>query len=186
MARKIILKEDGLNGSGNSPSGYKYLGDNAGTISQKVGPTVSGIGGAVSEYTETIVNISSAQILAMGTTPIELLPAAGANSYYDINKVVLEYTYGNSAYAVTDDFQIKDSDGSVVAVAPSYLLVFTQDVAWTGSLRNQLNAVSSPTGYNYGEAIILNSAYTISCTNPTLGDGTLRVKIYYKVITFGA
>ncbi len=73
MARKIILKEDGLNGAGAAPTGYKYLGDDAGTVSQKVGATVSGLGG--SEWTETIVNISASQLLNLGTSPVELLPA---------------------------------------------------------------------------------------------------------------
>lgn len=45
MARKIVLKEDGLTGTSNTPSGYKYLGDSGGDISQKVGGTVSVIGG---------------------------------------------------------------------------------------------------------------------------------------------
>jgi hypothetical protein len=42
-------------------------------------------GGGGSDYTETIVNISSAQILAMGTTPIELLPAPGVGKYYEFD-----------------------------------------------------------------------------------------------------
>jgi hypothetical protein len=32
--KKIIVKDDGLNGSPNSPSGYKYLGYNGGTFSE--------------------------------------------------------------------------------------------------------------------------------------------------------
>jgi hypothetical protein len=44
MAKKIILKENGLVGSGTTPSGYKFIGDNDGNISQKIGATVSGIG----------------------------------------------------------------------------------------------------------------------------------------------
>jgi hypothetical protein len=45
MARKIVLKENGLAGSGNTPSGYKYLGDSSGDISEKIGATISAIGG---------------------------------------------------------------------------------------------------------------------------------------------
>jgi hypothetical protein len=46
--KKIIVKDDGLNGSPNSPSGYKYLGYNGGTFSEKSGSTVSAIGGGSS------------------------------------------------------------------------------------------------------------------------------------------
>jgi hypothetical protein len=43
--RKTIYKEDGLNGSPNSPTGYKYVGYDGETFSEKSGATVSAIGG---------------------------------------------------------------------------------------------------------------------------------------------
>jgi hypothetical protein len=45
MARKVILKDNGLNGSSSSPTGYKYLGYDGDIISDKNGSTVSSIGG---------------------------------------------------------------------------------------------------------------------------------------------
>ena len=42
--KRLIFKEDGLNGSSNTPSGYRYVGYDGTTISQKSGATVSGIG----------------------------------------------------------------------------------------------------------------------------------------------
>lgn len=45
MARKIILKEDGLTGSTNAPSGYRYVGYNGSIPAEKYGATVSPIGG---------------------------------------------------------------------------------------------------------------------------------------------
>jgi len=57
MAKKIILKENGLVGSSTTPSGYKFIGDNDGNISQKVGATVSEIGG-ISGYSEMKIGVS--------------------------------------------------------------------------------------------------------------------------------
>jgi hypothetical protein len=51
MAKKIILKENGLVGSSTTASGYKFIGDNDGNISQKIGATVSGIGLGYKVYT---------------------------------------------------------------------------------------------------------------------------------------
>jgi hypothetical protein len=58
MARKIILKEDGLAGSGNSPSGYSYLGKNGSTLSEKIGATVSEVGGQSNTFIN-LVDIST-------------------------------------------------------------------------------------------------------------------------------
>lgn len=46
MARKIILSNNGMSGTSNAPTGYKYLGYDNETISEKNGATVSAIGGS--------------------------------------------------------------------------------------------------------------------------------------------
>ena len=50
MARKVILKDNGLNGVGNTPTGYSYLGKDGTTLSEKIGATVSVVGGGGSNY----------------------------------------------------------------------------------------------------------------------------------------
>ncbi len=187
MARKIILKEDGLNGAGTAPTGYKYLGDDAGTVSQKVGATVSGLGGGGSEYTETIVNITSAQILAMGTTPIELLPAAGVGKYYDIEKVVFEFTYGSEPYLIygDDEYPVISVNGSPFRLERG-IIEFEQNVIlfWNSNIVASTPVASTHCVSNVG--ITNQSVQLMSSGDVGFGDGTLRVKIYYKVLTFGA
>jgi hypothetical protein len=136
--------------------------------------------------TTEVVNISSAQILAMGTTPIELLPAAGANKYYDIEKVILEYTHVTTAYS-SPDLVIK-SNGSL------WGFVYSQFVLLAGS-ESTVTFVNKPMDYNSTDFITtpynfpLNTDLTIGTydnSNPTLGDGTLRAIITYTLRTFGA
>lgn len=88
---------------GNPPSGYKFLGDSSGVISEKSGPTVSYI--ADPNLTQ-VVNISSAQILTLGSSPVTLLTAPGANKYYDVKKVIVEYTYGTVEYALNTQLAV--------------------------------------------------------------------------------
>jgi hypothetical protein len=138
-------------------------------------------------YTETIVNISSAQILSMGTTPIELLPAAGANKYYDIEKYIFEYDHNTTAYETFSPLLIYDFFGrviinnSIIGTAENIALIvrgkFDENYDYEGDLFPMVN----PTPINY--RIRLTTADPL---NPILGDGTLRVKIYHKTITFGA
>jgi hypothetical protein len=133
--------------------------------------------------TTEVVNISSAQILAMGTTPIELLPAAGANKYYDIEKVILEYTFNTTAYT-----------GDLILGVGSPVFMYLEQ----GSLNSGANWVSvmNPMSSALDLTNEVAFAYT-SQTNSSLqlerwsgsiadGDGTLRVIITYTLRTFGA
>jgi hypothetical protein len=58
MARKIILKDSGLNNIGNSPTGYKCVGYDGQVISEKNGATISAIGGGVSANMGDILYVS--------------------------------------------------------------------------------------------------------------------------------
>lgn len=138
-----------------------------------------------SAYTETIVNISSAQILNMGTTPIELLPAPGVGKYYDIDKIVLEYTHVTTAYTLADVYLYTS-----VANMPNivnYLIKHSYDV-WM-KLTVSTNTLEPNETVVYNAVDVTNQSVTLTTwngTDPTDGDGTLRVKIYHKTITFGA
>lgn len=138
-------------------------------------------------YTETIVNISSAQILNMGSSPIELLPQPGANKYYDIEKIIFEFTQGTDTYSNNDNYQISTSiTGNQIAIIEKWfmcngydeiLILHPNNAVYKDSASNAL--FSTPMGLN--NAIVFGFAY-MSGT----GDlGTLRVKIYHKTITFG-
>lgn len=139
--------------------------------------------------TITVVDITSAQILAMGTSPIELLPAPGVGKYYDVEKVVLEYTHVTTAYANiagTDDFAFEYGGDSTMF--PSWILAQTENSFGVISLTQGYQADVN-TSYNTGQVLTLNTALrlkTSAATDPTLGDGTLRAIITYTVRTFGA
>ena len=182
MARKIILKDDGLNGAGSAPTGYSFFGKNGSTLSEKVGATVSGVGGG-SDYTEAIVNISSAQILSLGSSPVELLPAAGINNYYEIEKVILEYTHVSTAYNFGFPLFVYSNQGEYAAftgLIQNAQNKFVKLTAFNTTYGSTYNAITNSNSLN--EKVTLN---TWNNNNPSLGDGTIRVKIYYKVITFG-
>lgn len=139
-----------------------------------------------SEWTYTEVDITSSQILNMGSTPIELLPAPNTNEYYDINKIALEYTYGTVPYTLENDHLafnnysayihktliIMQFNTAIIASNNSGGLLDTIDTNL--ALQNQINGIG-----NNVELTTYNS------TNPTGGDGTLKAKIWYKIITFG-
>jgi hypothetical protein len=143
--------------------------------------------GGGSDYTETIVDISSAQILAMGDTPVELLAAPTAGTYYEYYGF-LEYSHNTTAYTFNDQIVIGNSSTYGGCYCHSSLI--------TNSANRVFQFDSTPEGQE-PQGVSLNVAYpiptgeavkifTYNGNNPTLGDGTLRVKIYHKTITFGA
>lgn len=150
--------------------------------------------------TTTVVNISSAQILAMDTTPIELLPAPGVNKYYDIEKVILEYTYGTSIYDVSSNTWVRCYFSSLGATAstPLYIVeaqtLFEQAssrvvIAERTGLQNTISTYPRQTE-NANSIVDLNTEFLISSSASigafTPGDGTLRAIITYTTRTFGA
>lgn len=134
-------------------------------------------------YTETTVNISSAQILAMGTSPIELLPAPGVGKYYEVDKITFEYTHETTGYTIANRLYVYGGDiyvfvkNSLIADGSNYV----GSVVPAPSLVDTVPVFQLENG--------LNSALTFSVeggVDPTDGDGTMRAKISYKEITFGA
>lgn len=143
-------------------------------------------GNQESEWNYTEVNISKAQIENMGSIPIELLPAPNTNEYYDINKIALEYTYGTVPYTLANDhitfnnysayihktLIIVPFNTAIIASNNSGGLLDTIDTNL--ALQNQINGI--------GNNVQLT---TYNGNNPTGGDGTLKAKIWYKIVTFG-
>lgn len=130
-------------------------------------------------YSYIEVPISSAQILAMSTTPIPFLPQPAANKYYEISKIILELTEGNIGYDITgiDSLIIQ---GFSETIAPSFIE--------NGFDRKLVHhAVGKGTVVlDYGAVLFLAVPYGV---NPTVGEeginGTMLAKILYKIKTFG-
>ena len=142
-----------------------------------------------SDYTETIVNISSAEIFNSTTTAIELLPAlTDDNKYYDIQKIIFEYQGGDTEFSYDGSYwniQIRDND-ILFLLKPEILTTTDKKYAiYTPSLNRNADSGSI---FVLSDFSIGSSLYITSTTDDviTQGNGTLRVKIYHKAITFGA
>jgi hypothetical protein len=139
------------------------------------------------QYQTTIVNISSSQILNMGTTPVELLPAPGENKYYDIEKIILEFTYGTVPYSDPDEPLRIIGNGADVYISRE-IIISEQNLA-SISTDTQLKIQNNgPDSYVYRRVIPSNEALSIIINggvDVTNGDGTMRAVIKYKVRTFG-
>ena len=133
------------------------------------------------------VDISSDEILAKDT--IQLLPAGGAGTYYDISKMIFEYTHVTTAYtsatnaieiaqgadmALVNDDLIK-SAFSQASVVTSFGTPYNLDISG-GELQNSNVAVSLNT---------VVECFWYDGGAITSGDGTIKVKIWYTLRTLG-
>ena len=136
-----------------------------------------------SETIYTEVQISSAQILAMGGSPIELLPSLSANSYYDYI-MIFEFTGSSVAY----DFTAQLCN---IVIFPSNTRVSSSNNWGSTTGSYEITQVSTDALLSSAPAEI-NSAFsavqltTSSGDDATQGNGTALVKIWYKVRTFGS
>ena len=140
------------------------------------------------QYQTTIVNISSSQILNMGTTPIELLPAPGVNKYYDIEQITFEYTYGTTSYNVPDSDFIRISDYSTInfAITERVIAEGENTITIIKDFYSVQDGIDEVTFFGVTNVVLNKGLYLEPISgNPTNGDGTLRAIIKYKVKTFG-
>lgn len=124
----------------------------------------------VSEWSEQIVNITVEQLLNIATTPITLFNTLSLTSsqFFELNRIVVEVNI-SSGYTLSKSLQIKFG-GAIYETLPDSML--------TGTKRAFNVMYSKNFKYNQGDGLQLTAD-----ASPTGGNGTMRIKIYYKIST---
>ena len=137
---------------------------------------------SVSSIQETTVTVSSAELLALFTTPKTLISSPGAGSYISVISFDMYYTYVSAAYANTgNNLNVKYDNASGYTLTPNL---------FAGGFLDQTNDVvyQSPflgSVYQQASTNILNKplVLTYANSNLTTGGGNLKIFITYKIIT---
>jgi hypothetical protein len=170
------------------------------------GSCATGGGGTSLLYKE--VPISSAEILTIGTVPIELLPQLPEGQYYDNVKMNLEYKFVTTPYVDGNTALIINSiNASFVAdfsASPYFAVTRTTPFAATTDTAciidgTQTQGTTTVSSLNYNarpfSANIADPQFSdlhIYATgskgapNPSGGDGTMLVKIWYEIRNIGS
>lgn len=142
-----------------------------------------------SEYTETIVEVSASQLFNSTTSSVVLLPSVNNDQYIEYQKIVFEYEAGDEGFDFDgENWIIKiSSSGGVLFLLSANCVCTTENkyAVWYPSINTFID------GQNYfvlRELSLFDKLFLYSTTdgNLTQGNGTLRVKIYHKTVTFGA
>lgn len=136
----------------------------------------SGGGGGGSSTTLTSqTSLSSAQILAIYTTPIQLIAAPGAGKIIVPWTIIVDYTFGTSPYS--GGLYMYETTGS-------------QMITSSNTINGSVNIIRIFMLYN-GQAtnnnvsVVDNAPLMVAGSgggNPTGGDGTAKITVIYQII----
>jgi hypothetical protein len=125
--------------------------------------------------------VTSAQLKALFTTPVQLLPAPGSGLAYEVIALTSHYRYGTTAYTVGSFGGVRlIFNGGSTGNYYWFVCAATGFVDQTSDQFQQGFANSS----GQAAAIQVNQPLLLAgdTANPTLGDGTLTLTVDYKII----
>lgn len=122
--------------------------------------------------------LSSAEILDLFTTPIEILATPGPDIVRYPTQILLKMTFGTIAYVSANAIRVrsKHSGASDLFEAAATFLTATGDVY---VLMERSGTVNDNVAPDSGWEIYVPSA------NPTAGDGTISVYVRYETFVIG-
>lgn len=129
---------------------------------------------------KNVVDVSSAQVLSMYTTPVLLVPSPGANRVIFVHDFFVEYAYGGTPYANGSGFSLQyGSAGSGAG-----LVNFNSNINPNGSASDFGGDPGVPLQNFYPVTDYINQGIyaSTSINNFTAGNGTFRVTIFYTII----
>jgi hypothetical protein len=132
---------------------------------------------AFGEVRDTVISLSSADILALSGTPKTVVPAPGSGKLLQVLAATVKYTFGTAAYVSGTSLRV----GTVLGQDAYICKVLDATV---NSIRTfqPYDHSASPSGYTGSTE---NTAITIdSNTTATTGDGTAKVWVRYQIIEF--
>ncbi len=134
------------------------------------------------------ISLTQANIVAMGVTPVQLLAAAGAGTYYVIDQIEFIHTYSTSAYTGGGDVAVQYSSGSVV-IADFADTIITAASSSNVVVKPTIYALDDTTGTSEGFATAGAVAKSVTITNAggafAAGNAAniAKLRLTYRVIT---
>jgi len=129
------------------------------------------------------LTLTAAQVNTMFTTPVELLPAPGANAFYVVDQAILINENGGTAWtgggAITIGYT-NANPGSPNALTGTIAATFltSPTVTTVGSLAGAQLAITQAASGLLNNGIYISNATAVFAT----GTGVLKVKLLYSVV----
>lgn len=142
-------------------------------------PATPGGVNAGSQVVDVIV--TTAQILALNTTPVTIIAAPPTGFFIAPDQAFIRYNYGGVAFAGTTG-ALQLLIGTAV-LAPTLLTLSTANIGATASSIEEVSLVTATGGAAPATTTLAAGAMTLklSSANATTGTGSLHLTIYYNI-----
>lgn len=160
-------------------------GDNVGTSGQILAKNPANTGliwvnSGTANVVETTTTISNAQMMALATTPIELVPAPGAGKMISVVECLWKLSYSAPNFDYTNDVAVRFSGGGTnIQFQP--FLNFDNGMLNSGSDFYQTIPPAQSNGNANGQIKVNAALEVFADTNPTQGGGAATFKIKYRI-----
>lgn len=125
------------------------------------------------------IELTTAELLALFTTPKELVATPGTKYVHEFISAVLVLNYAGTAYATRGDLRVKEDDESGTTLSDTIALADLLDN--TADTVRTMQALSADVALSAGAALVL----TVATGNPATGTSPLLVKIAYRTYPTG-
>lgn len=140
------------------------------------------LGGVKKYLVSNTLTLSSAQIKALFTTPIVLIPPPAARSVVIVHSVTARLTYGGTAYTGTHNMQFSYTDGSGTQVTDSIPAAFINSTSsafyHAPAVASSFAPIEGGSGPN-GQIVV-----SVNTANPATGNSTITLVIHYHLVSF--
>lgn len=122
-------------------------------------------------------SLSSAQILALNSSPVTIVPAQGAGTIIQVDSVVMEMVSGTPYVLGFGTVSVDYSAAGTVATAGC-------TNTWVQAAANAVCFIVPISLTNTAATNVVNAGIRIIATgNPTTGTGTIQYRVRYHVVT---
>lgn len=123
------------------------------------------------------IQLTSAQLLAMFTTPVTIVPAMGLNTGIIVEGITGFIRYNTTTYAGANNIEIRYTNGAGAKVTADIPVAFLNSTVNTPVYVPQITTALTP---------VLNSPIVafIPVANPTVGNSIVTLIVKYRVVNF--
>ena len=131
---------------------------------------------SLESYLYTSLSLTSAQILALNTTPQTIIAAPGSGKWIEVISATTDMNFDTAAYATNTTLQLINDGATIAQLQDTSCLIATVD---------KVTKFQDVTPATAGQTqIIKNTAVQLKVAtgDPTAGSGTLTVHVIYRIV----